>query len=132
MATIESKKVVVPATAQQITEFLTNTDNIIKLLPESKISDWKSDGKTCSFKVQGAYNIGLSLVEAANNKIQFNSTERSPFPFKLDVFLNEKEGATEAHQICEAQINPFLEMMVKGPLKNLFDYMADQLTKHIN
>lgn len=132
MATIESKKVIVNASSEKITSFLTNTDNIIKLLPESKISDWKSDGKTCSFKVQGAYNIGLSLVEAVGNKIQFNSTEGSPFPFKLDVFLNEKEGSTEAYQICEAQINPFLEMMVKGPLKNLFDYMAEQLTKHVN
>lgn len=131
MATIESKKVLVEAGAQQIHDFLTNSDNILKLLPESKISDWKSDGKTCSFKVQGAYQIGLSLVESSTKNILFESTEGSPFPFGLNVHLNENNGQTEVFQVCDAKLNPFLEMIVKGPLKNLFDYMADQLVKEV-
>lgn len=131
MATIESKKVIVAANAQQIHDFLTNSDNILKLLPESKISDWKSDGTTCSFKVQGAYQIGLRLIESTTKNILFESTEGSPFPFNLQVHLNEAEGQTEVHQICDAKLNPFLEMIVKGPLKNLFDYMADQLVKEV-
>jgi carbon monoxide dehydrogenase subunit G len=132
MSKIESKKVIVPAGADKVHDFLINTDNIQHLLPEGKFSDWKSDGKMCSFKIQGAYTIGLRYRESTpNSLVVFESTEGSPFPFTLNVHLNEQAGQTEAFQICDAQINPFLEMMVKGPLKNLFDYMADKLVTKV-
>ena len=86
----------------------------------------------CSFKIQGAYTIGLRFRESTpNTLVVFESTEGSPFPFTLNVYLAEQSGQTEAFQICDAQINPFLEMMVKGPLKNLFDYMADKLVTKV-
>jgi carbon monoxide dehydrogenase subunit G len=129
MTKIESKKVSVPASASDVYTFLTNTDNIEKLLPKDKISSWTSDGKSCSFKVQSAYQIGLELTEnTPNTNVRYKSTPGTPFPFNLNVVLNETDGKTEAQLLCDAEINMFLEMMVKGPLKNLFDYMADKLT----
>lgn len=132
MSKIESKKVSVAAPAEKVYQFLQNTDNIKSLLPEGKFSDWKSDGNMCSFKIQGAYTIGLRLKESLpHTNVIFESTEGSPFPFTLNVHLNGQNGTTEGFLICDAQINPFLEMMVKGPLKNLFDYMADKLVKEV-
>jgi len=132
MATIESKKVSVPSSAEQVFIFLSNTDNIYALLPQSKVTDWKSDGTTCSFKVQGSYNIGLRLKESTpHSKIVFESVEGSPFAFTLEVNMNESNGQTEVQQVCEASLNPFLEMIVKGPLKSLFDYMADKLVTEV-
>jgi len=129
MTKIESKKVSVPASAEDVFKFLTNTDNIEKLLPKDKISNWTSDGKSCSFKVQGAYQIGLALSDSTpSTSVKYKSTPGTPFPFDLNVSLKETDGKTEAQLLCEAEINMFLEMMVKGPLKNLFDYMADKLT----
>lgn len=133
MSKIESKKVVVPAEKEKVYDYLQNTDNIQNLLPEGKFSDWKSDGTTCSFKIQNAYTIGLRLKESIpHTNVIFESTEGSPFPFTLNVHLNNLEVSTESYLICDAQINPFLEMMVKGPLKNLFDYMADRLTTKVS
>jgi carbon monoxide dehydrogenase subunit G len=132
MATIESKKVSVPSSAEQVFTFLSNTDNIYALLPQSKVTDWKSDGTTCSFKVQGSYNIGLRLkASTPHSKIVFESVEGSPFAFTLEVNMNESNGQTEVQQVCEASLNPFLEMIVKGPLKSLFDYMADKLVTEV-
>ena len=129
MTTIESKKVVVAASAPQVFDFLTDMNNIEKLLPEGKYSDWKSDKTTCSFKVQNAYNIGLQFQSSdPHSGIRYQSTPGTPFPFTLRVDLEESEGKTGAQMVCDADINPFLQMIVKGPLKNLFDYMADRLT----
>jgi hypothetical protein len=64
--------------------------------------------------------------------VNYASTAGSPFPFNLKVTMNESGGQTTGQLICDAQINPFLEMLVKGPLKNLFDYMADQLPSAIS
>ncbi|MFN8775518.1 MAG: SRPBCC family protein [Flavobacteriales bacterium] len=128
MTRIESKKVQVNGSPEAVRAYLTNTDNIVNLLPSERISDWKSTGTSCSFKVQGAYTIGLELIAGEETKeIRFRSTDGSPFPFTLTVHLPEKEAGTEVWQVCDAQLNPFLVMIVKEPLRNLFDYMADKL-----
>lgn len=128
MTRIESKKVRLMTTVEAAHEYLSNTDNLVQLLPSERISDWKSDGKSCSFKIQGAYTIGLVLQPQDNpNLVMYISAPGSPFAFTLNARLEAKDAHTEASQLCEAQLNPFLVMIVKEPLRNLFDYMADKL-----
>jgi carbon monoxide dehydrogenase subunit G len=128
MSTIESKKVDVKASREEIFTFLTNLNNFIELLPKDKISDWKSDEASCSFKVQGGYKIGLLMGSAhPHEKIILNSSSDSPFKFVLNIHLEEFGSGTRGWQVCEADLNPFLRMMVEKPLKNLFDYIADKL-----
>ncbi len=132
MTRIESKTATVNSNAEKIYDFLTDLNNIEKLLPAGKYSEWKSDKDSCSFKVQGAYQIGLALKSSEPGRlVTYSSTPGSPFPFELNVKLNEADGKTTGQLLCDAQINPFLEMLVKGPLKNLFDYMADKLPEAV-
>jgi hypothetical protein len=49
---IESKKELVNQSIQIVFDFLKDTRNIYELLPQDKISDWKADELSCSFKVQ--------------------------------------------------------------------------------
>lgn len=128
MTRIESKHVDIARPAQEIHGFLQDMNNFHQLLPQERISDWKSDGTSCSFKVQGAASIGLRLDEAPSpDVVRMRSTERSPFPFTLDVHLDGANGSTKAYQVFEADLNPFIRMMVEGPLKNLFDHIADRM-----
>lgn len=130
MTTIESKLVRIPRTASELYPFLQDMHNFKQLLPQDRISDWRSDGKSCSFKVQGAATIGLELDGGTpNHLVRMKSTDRSPFPFTLTVHLNDKDGTTEAHQVFEAELNPFIKMMVEKPLKNLFDHIADKMVE---
>jgi len=128
MTHIESQPAQVNAPSSDVFTFLSNMNNIEKLLPSGKYSEWKADSGSCSFKIQNAYTIGMRIKESeANDSITYESTAGSPFPFTLKVLLTETAKQTKGQLICDAEINPFLEMMVKGPLKNLFDYMAGQL-----
>ena len=128
MTHIESQPAQVNAPASQVFEFLSDMQHIEKLLPEGKYSEWKADKDSCSFKIQNAYTIGLRIKETKSpEEIIYESTAGSPFPFELKVHLKESGNQTTGQLICDAQINPFLEILVKGPLKNLFDYMASQL-----
>ena len=128
MTHIESQSAQVNTSAANVFTFLSDMNNIEKLLPAGKYSDWKADTDMCSFKIQNAYTIGLRIKESKpNEEIIYESTAGSPFPFTLKVQLKESGAQTTGQLICDAQINPFLEMMVKAPLKNLFDYMAGQL-----
>ncbi|MCB0765353.1 MAG: hypothetical protein KDB84_11645 [Flavobacteriales bacterium] len=130
MTRIESKHVEIARSAQDLYSFLQDMNNFQQLLPQERISEWKSDGTSCSFKVQGAATIGLQLDGGtAPTLIKMKATERSPFPFTLDVHLNEENGSTKAYQEFNADLNPFIKMMVEKPLKNLFDHIADRLVK---
>lgn len=128
MTTIESKHVHIGKGAQELYTFLQDMNNFQQLLPQERISEWKSDGRSCSFKVQGAATIGLELDGGtAPEHVRLKATDRSPFPFSLDVHLKETEGTTEAWQVFNGEINPFIKMMVEKPLKNLFDHIADKM-----
>lgn len=133
MTTIESKKVQVHANRKDIFDYLSDLNNFQELLPKDNISNWQSSETECSFKVTGGYTIGLKHKEfVGEEKIILESTEASPFPFTLNIFLNQGVDGIEAFQKCEADINPFLKMVVQKPLKNLFDYIADRLVKKYN
>ena len=128
MTTIESKKVEIAKPATELHAFLMDMNNFRQLLPESRISEWQSDGQSCSFKVQGAATIGLALDGGESpSLLKMKATERSPFPFTLDVFLKEENGITTLHQVFNADLNPFIKMMVEKPLGNLFDHVADRM-----
>lgn len=128
MTSIQSKSVRINRTAAELYQFLQDMNNFQELLPQDRISDWTSDGRSCSFKVQGAATIGLELDGGTpNTLVKMKSTDRAPFPFTLDVHLDEKDGTTEAFQEFQGDINPFLKMMVERPLKNLFDHIADKM-----
>lgn len=128
MTTIESKHVQIGKSAQALYDFLQDMNNFQQLLPQDRISEWKSDGTSCSFKVQGAATIGLQLDGGtAPSHVRLKATERSPFPFTLDVHLKETDGTTEAWQVFNGEINAFIKMMVERPLTNLFDHIADRM-----
>jgi carbon monoxide dehydrogenase subunit G len=128
MTIIESKQVQIAKPATELYTFLQDMNNFQQLLPQDRISEWKSDGRSCSFKVQGAATIGLELVGGeAPVHVVMKATDSSPFPFTLDVFLKEEGGVTTAWQEFKGDINPFIKMMVEKPLKNLFDHIADKM-----
>jgi carbon monoxide dehydrogenase subunit G len=131
MTTIESKHVEVAASPSRVKEYASNLDNFKKLLPQDKISDFVSNGESCSFKIKGMATIGLKVMAVQDKMIQLESTD-SPFSFTIDVHLDEKSAeVTEAYQIVKLDLNPMMKMMVERPLRNLFDHIADRLHKEL-
>ncbi len=132
MTRIESVTGDLKANSTEVYDNLSDLNNLKNYLPEDKISNWESDGRSCSFKVMGTYTIGLEFSEeSTRDHIQLKATDKSPFPFVLHLHLNEKsETLTVAQIICEAKLNPMLKMMVVKPLKNLFDYIIKKSAEH--
>ncbi len=125
--TLDSEKVIVQASQNEIIDFLKDANNLIHLLPQDNISDFKSDENQCSFKVQGGIIISLIENGYEENKLFLKSGEKSPFPFDLTIHLTELENATEGYIHFDGKVNAFLKMMVEKPLKNLFNYMSNKL-----
>lgn len=125
---IDSTKVKVNASQSEIIEFLKDSNNLIHLLPQNNISDFKSTIEECSFKAQGG--VIISLIQdgiEGDSKLFLKSGEKSPFPFKLTIQLDQIDGTTEGFIHFDGEVNMFLKMMVEKPLTNLFNYMSNKL-----
>jgi carbon monoxide dehydrogenase subunit G len=128
---IDSTKVTANAPAQTVFDFLINTENLYHLMPQDKISDWKADEKSCSFKVQGGITISLVQIETLSpEKIILKSGEKSPFPFTLTVHLTALGDTTAGYIAFDGDVNMFLKMMVEKPLTALFNYMSTKLQEY--
>lgn len=128
---IDSNKVEVNATRQEVFDFMLDMNNMLLLLPDDKISDFKSTKTDCSFKVQGGVIISLIQIGTeGNEKIIMKSGEKSPFPFTLTAYLSEMNGKSEGYIHFDGQVNMFLKMMVEKPLTHLFNNMSDRLKSH--
>ena len=129
---IESNKVSVPATPEKVFEFVTDLNNFVKLLPAERISDWVGSQDYCSFKVQGTATIDLQVKSKSSPaSMLLESGPKSPFPFTLNVSLSANDEGTEAGMVMNADVNPFLKMMVEKPLSNLFNFIAARLTEEV-
>lgn len=129
---IKSEVKTMKASQEEVFTFLSDFNNIKKLLPEDKITDWTSSVDECSFKIQGAATIPLvkDTVEEFS-RINIISGPKAPFPFTLVAHINKLEGdqGCESYLVFDGEINAFLKMMVVKPLTNLFDYMSRRLAK---
>lgn len=129
---LQSNKVAVNATPEQVFTFLSDATNLIHILPQDKISDWKATSEGCSFKVQGGITISLleNGMSAEKGELYMKSGEKSPFPFNLTIHSAPIDGGTEGHISFDGEVNMFLKMMVEKPLLNLFNYMSDKLQEY--
>lgn len=131
MTKIESNKANVNASVETVYAFLQDLNNYELLFPKDKVSNWESTGDSFSCKIQNTYKIMLNKKsEVANENIHLESADGSPLKFNLDVNVKSLgENETEVQMIGNADLNPFLKMMVMKPLKNLFEYMAGRISK---
>jgi hypothetical protein len=129
---ITSQPALVHASIGQLKDFLCDCRNIIHLLPQDQVSDWNSEMNWCSFKVQGGIIITLVKDEKdfEENIIRLKSGEKSPFPFKLSIYLESLEDTSKGHIEFDGDVNVFLKMMIERPLTNLFNTMTENLKSY--
>jgi carbon monoxide dehydrogenase subunit G len=126
---IETNKVELKASQEQVFEFLSDFRNFEKLIPKDKVSKWNATEDTCSFNINGMADIGMKIVEKSPfSVINIKSEGKNPFEFTLNGFIEEKgENQCIAFLVFNAEVNPFLKMMVEKPLGNFFNMLADKL-----
>lgn len=131
MTRIESKTIEVNKNNNEVFEYLKDMNHLEQLLPMDRLSDYSATSTTASFKVAGAATINLVLHEAIEGeKVVYKTTDGSTFPFTLNVNITSTgDNACSVSQVADADLNPFLKMMVEKPLGKLFDFIADRLPK---
>jgi hypothetical protein len=133
MLTIETVKAIINKPSQLVYDFVSNSENLGKILPE-QVECFKGDTEMCVFEVKGLAKIGLQIEERCPIEfVLFKNTDKTPVKFTLKVNIEKTSDTTCAAQmIFNGDVNPMMKMMLEKPLNNLFTSMAKKLEEVMN
>jgi len=128
MTKIESEKLSINNSAENIFTFLSNFNNFEKLMPE-QIINWQATEDTCSFTIKGMTDIGMRIKEKIpNSKIVIVPDGKVSFGFELLCLLEETAAdKTNTQIVFNADLNPMLKMMAAKPLQNFVNLLVQKL-----
>ncbi len=131
MSSFNSKEVQIARNSSYIFNFLSDFNNFEKLMPP-QVTDWKSDGESCSFNIQNMAILRMRYRRRTpNSHIDIVSDGNVPFAFDLQCFIEEEgEESSKARLQFNADLNPMLKMVASKPLANLMDMLADKLKEY--
>lgn len=131
MTKFESSIKQIPYTQQAVYNMLSNLSNIEKVrdrIPEDKIKDFTFDEDAISFKADPVGELRLRIIEREEPKCIKFETEQSPIPFNLWIQILPVDAVTSKLKVTVgADLNPFIKGMVKKPLQEGVEKIADVL-----
>lgn len=127
---LQSDKVTVQKSQQELFDFLTDVKNYEQLMPESKEKFKVISEDTFLFALKGMPEIALQIKETREPEyIKLGSTS-DKFDFSLDVQIDAvSENESMAQLFFHGKFNTMMAMMVKGPLKKFIGNLSENVAK---
>ena len=131
MTRIESPTVELSATPESVARDFQDWTTFGELLGAGPVSDFSSEGDTCTFKVTGG--VAIHLLRTSDNSattgtvLTLVTQAPTPVKFNLEVIVQPDGEGCSCQVGCDADLNPFTKMMVEPALKGLFAQMAQTL-----
>lgn len=127
---VESSVRQISAPQQTVYSMLSDMSNIEKVkdrLPEDKVKDFTFDTDSISISSPMG-TVKLVIVEREEPKTIKFETEQSPLPFNFWIQLLPVTDTTSKMKLTiKAEVNAFLSGMVKKPLQEAVEKIADAL-----
>jgi ribosome-associated toxin RatA of RatAB toxin-antitoxin module len=127
---LESPKVTVQKSAQDLFDLLTDVKNFEKLMPDN-IAKFEVIGEDAFiFGLKGMPEIKLKMKEkVAPNKIVLGAAS-DKLPFTLVSNIDSVSDAESTVQLqFEGEFNAMMAMMIKGPISKFIETLASNMTK---
>ncbi|WP_369765414.1 SRPBCC family protein [Flavobacterium sp. WC2429] len=127
---LESPKVTVGKSAQELFDLLTDVKSFEKLMPEN-IAKFEVIGEDAFiFGLKGMPEIKLKMKEkVAPNKVVLG-TASDKLPFTLTANIDTVSDSSSAVKLdFEGDFNPMMAMMIKGPIGKFIETLASNMGK---
>ena len=127
---LESPKVTVQKSAQDLFDALTDVRNFEKLMPENTAKFEVTGEDSFIFGLKGMPEIKLRMKEKiAPNKVVLGAAS-DKLPFTLTADINEVSDASATVKLSfEGSFNPMMAMMIKGPISKFIETLAANMNK---
>ena len=131
MSTFESSIRQIPYKQEAVFNILSDLSNIERIkdkLPKDKLEQMTFDSDSISVSVNPVGQIKLRIVERQAPKCIKFETADSPVPFNLWIqVVPNGDNASKMKLTIKAELNPFIKGMVKKPLMEGLEKIADLL-----
>ena len=131
MSTFESSIRQIPYKQEAVFNILSDLSNIERIkdkLPKDKLEQMTFDSDSISVSVNPVGQIKLRIVEREAPKCIKFETADSPVPFNLWIqVVPNGDNASKMKLTIKADLNPFIKGMVKKPLMEGLEKIADLL-----
>ncbi|KRD10069.1 orotate phosphoribosyltransferase [Flavobacterium sp. Root901] len=127
---LESPKVTVQKSAQDLFDQLTDVKNFEKLMPDN-IAKFEVTGEDAFiFGLKGMPEIKLKMKDkTAPNKIVLGAaSDKLPFTLTSNIeSISDSESAVQL--FFEGEFNAMMAMMIKGPISKFIETLANNMNK---
>ena len=127
---LESPKVIVEKSAQELFNLLSDVRNFEKLMPEN-IAKFEVIGDDAFiFGLKGMPEIKLKMKEKiAPNKVVLGAAS-DKLPFTLVANINAiSDKSSDVKLDFEGEFNAMMGMMIKGPISKFIETLAGNMSK---
>lgn len=124
---LESPKVTVQKSSNEIFEYLSDVKNFEHIMPEN-IDKFEAGEDSFLFALKGMPEIELKMQQAeAPHKIVLGSANEK-FPFSLSAAIEDaSESSSNVQLLFDGKFNPMVAMMVKKPLQKFIDTLITNI-----
>lgn len=127
---LESPRVTVGKSAQELFDLLSDVRNFEKLMPENIAKFQVLDDDSFVFGLNGMPEIKLKMKEkVAPNKLVLGAAS-DKLPFTLEADINPlSEKSSNVQLLFEGEFNAMMAMMIKGPIGKFIETLAVNMPK---
>ncbi|UCE93707.1 MAG: SRPBCC family protein [Flavobacteriaceae bacterium] len=124
---LESPKVNVKKSSQEIFDFLSKVENFETIMP-ANIDKFEAGESSFLFALKGMPEIELQMKETeAPKKIVLGSANEK-FPFNLTADIEDNaDDSSNVQLLFDGEFNPMVAMMVKKPLQKFIDTLIGNI-----
>lgn len=127
---LESPKVKLNKTQQEIFEFLVDVKNFEKIMPESIEKFESLDENSFLFQLKGMPVLKLTLKEKIDSNKIILGAKSEKLPFKLIANIEKVDDAScEIQLLFEGEFNAMMSMMIKSPIQKFIKSLSENLEK---
>jgi carbon monoxide dehydrogenase subunit G len=129
---LESTKVSIDKSAQEVFDFLTTLENFKTLMPENTSKFEILDSETFLFALSGMPEIVLKkksmdpphkiVLGAAGGKLDFSLTA---------LIVSSSESQSEVQLTFDGEFNAMMAMMIKAPITKFIETLAINIPKAV-
>jgi hypothetical protein len=131
MTRFESSVKVIPYAQARVYEKVSNLENIESVkdkLPAEAIKNISFDAETVTFNVPPVGTVKLQVVEREPYKLIKFETVSSPIHFYFWIqIVPTAEEECKVRLTTDVEVNPFMKGMIKKPLQEALEKMADMM-----
>ncbi len=127
---LESPRVIVEKSAQELFDLLSDVRNFEKLMPENIAKFEVLGDDSFVFGLSGMPEIKLKMKEkVAPTKLVLGAAS-DKLPFSLEADINSlSENSCNVQLLFEGEFNTMIGMMIKGPIGKFIETLAVNMPK---